>query len=211
MELPRTRREQYADSTRLALLEAAKQAFTETGYQATGIDDITDIARVTKGALYHHFRDKRAIFDALIVELEDEAALFVEQRVRAEPERAKRFAVGVEAYLTACSEPSYRRLVIQDAPSALGMKRFREIDQDNAERLMVAPLLSMEKAGLIACPDVRFLAHILGGIVWEAALLLNDSKQKRLHKRLAVEMVCKLLDAYATKKSGRKLLTATAE
>src|SRR3546814_10364324 len=70
IESEKTRREEYSEATRAALLDAAKRLFTANGYQATGIEAVAQASRVTRGALYHHFTDKRALFDALVVELQ---------------------------------------------------------------------------------------------------------------------------------------------
>ena len=72
--LVKSRREEYADATRAALLETAREMFTRDGYQETGIEAVARATRVTRGAFYHHFEDKRALFEALVIELQRGAA-----------------------------------------------------------------------------------------------------------------------------------------
>jgi len=105
---PIRRKAEYTESTRQALLSAAKEAFATHGFLATSIDDIADIARVSKGALYHHFKDKQAVFDAVVVGLEDAMAIYVEQQVQLEGSAERRFETGLRSYLTACTDPTFQ-------------------------------------------------------------------------------------------------------
>ena len=79
-----SRREEYTEATRQALLSAGRDAFARDGYQAAGIEAISRAARVTRGAFYHHFEDKKALFDAVVVALQAEAAAKIEKGARAE-------------------------------------------------------------------------------------------------------------------------------
>ncbi|HEX7686506.1 MAG TPA: helix-turn-helix domain-containing protein, partial [Burkholderiaceae bacterium] len=81
-----SRREEYAAATRAALLDAARAQFTEVGFQEAGIEALARAARVTKGALYHHFPDKRAVFDAVVVALQEDVAARV-SRAAGQPAR----------------------------------------------------------------------------------------------------------------------------
>lgn len=170
----KSRRDEYAETTRNALLDAARQLFVEIGYQKTGIEAIAKVARVTRGAFYHHFRDKIAIFDALVMRLQAEAIVKVEGRARAENDRWTRLRHGLDAFLEACSDPIYRRLVIQDAPSVLGASRFREIDSMSLSRLLTGPLQNLQKAGELECPNVFLLSRMVGAMMWEVAVLQSE-------------------------------------
>ena len=120
-----SRREEYAEATRQALLSVAREIFTREGYQAAGIEAIARAARVTRGAFYHHFEDKKALFDAVVVSLQAETTARIEQRSRPQRKIWDRMSVGIDAYLDACLEPAYGRIVIHEAPAVLGNKRFR--------------------------------------------------------------------------------------
>src|SRR5438132_9720354 len=122
----RSRRDEYTEATRQALLSAGRNAFANEGYQAAGIEAISRAARVTRGAFYHHFEDKRALFDAVVVALQAETTARIEEKGRAQRKIWDRMNVGIDAYLDACLEPAYGRIVIQEAPAVLGSKRFQE-------------------------------------------------------------------------------------
>src|SRR5260370_37943723 len=125
----RSRRDEYTEATRQALLAAGRDIFAKEGFQATGIEAISRAARVTRGAFYHHFEDKRALFDAVVVSLQVEAAAKIEERTRGEPLLWERLDIGIDTYLDICLESTYRRIVIQEAPVVLGEARYREINE----------------------------------------------------------------------------------
>src|SRR5437763_12262219 len=103
----RTRREEYTEATRQALLAAGRDAFAREGYQAAGIETISRAARVTRGAFYHHFEDKRALFDGVVVAMQVEAATRIEATARTERKIWDRLSAGIDAYLDVCLEPAY--------------------------------------------------------------------------------------------------------
>src|SRR5438874_173228 len=143
----RTRREEYTEATRRALLAAGRNAFANEGYQAAGIEAISRAARVTRGAFYHHFEDKRALFDAVVVALQAETTARIEEKGRAQRKIWDRMNVGIDAYLDACLEPAYGRIVIQEAPAVLGSKRFQEIEEAYPMALLTASLNALKRDG----------------------------------------------------------------
>src|SRR4051812_26055354 len=106
----KTRREEYTEATRQALLAAGRDAFAGEGYQAAGIEAISRAARVTRGAFYHHFEDKKALFDAVVVALQMGAAAKIQERTRGQPNVWHRLTIGIDSYLDICLEPAYARI-----------------------------------------------------------------------------------------------------
>jgi len=102
---------------------------------------------VTLGALYHHFDDKRALLAAVVIGLQTEAGEIVRDRAMAKRGRWERLEAGIEAYLEACLAQPFRRLVLQEAPSVLGMARCREIDREHALGPLRAALAGLRTAG----------------------------------------------------------------
>ncbi|HEV8193070.1 MAG TPA: helix-turn-helix domain-containing protein [Ktedonobacterales bacterium] len=186
------RREEYAEATRRALLDAARTLFTAEGYQETNIEAIARAARVTRGAFYYYFADKKALFDAVVVVLQAEAAQAVARRAVAISQPWEQLQVGIEAYLDACLEPAYRRLVIQEAPAILGTARARAIDEVYTLALLTASLRALRQAGELDCEDVDLLSHMLGAMICEVALLLPGAEspaQLREHARAVIGRV----------------------
>jgi AcrR family transcriptional regulator len=124
-----SRRQEYSASTKRALVEVATELFTARGYAGTSLDEIVAGARVTKGALYHHFSGKQALFESVFVNVEGEAATAIRKAVRGNRDPWEKALAGLRAFLEVVQEPEYRRVVIQDGPAVLGYERYREQEE----------------------------------------------------------------------------------
>ena len=125
-----SRRQQYSASTKRALVEVATAQFSEHGYGGTSLDSIVAGARVTKGALYHHFSGKQGVFEAVFAKVEDDAVdRPSRQPCAAPPTRGRRRGPGCGRSSPSCRSPVYQRVVIQDGPAILGYERFREQEE----------------------------------------------------------------------------------
>jgi AcrR family transcriptional regulator len=173
MNVKRTQAER-SESTRDALIEAARTLFAERGYAAVGTEEIVRAAGVTRGALYHHFGGKRDLFEAVYERVESELA----QRIATgalgtgavAPLEAMR--AGAEMFLQAATEPEPQQIVLLDGPSVLGWDRWREIASEHGLGLIEATLQVAVEAGAIPEQPVRPLAHVLMGALDEAAMLV---------------------------------------
>ncbi len=129
-KMPHTsRRQEYSASTKRALVEVAAELFTERGYAGTSLDEIVAGARVTKGALYHHFSGKQALFEAVFEAVEEEATQRIRKAVRTSEDPWDKAISGLRAFLGEVRRPDYRRVVIQEGPAVLGYERFREQEE----------------------------------------------------------------------------------
>jgi AcrR family transcriptional regulator len=124
-----SRRQQYSASTKRALVDVAEELFTESGYAATSLDSIVAGADVTKGALYHHFSGKQALFEAVFERVEDDASLAIQTALKGHRDPWEKATAGLRAFLTVVQEPRYRRIVIQEGPAVLGYERYREQEE----------------------------------------------------------------------------------
>jgi AcrR family transcriptional regulator len=139
-----SRRAEYSASTRRALVDVAERLFTEHGYAATSLDAIVAGAEVTKGALYHHYSGKQALFEAVFERVEAAGAASIQDALTGDQDPWDRALAGLRAFLAVVRQPSYSRIVIQDGPSVLGYERFR----DQEERSTFAYVLDTVRAVL---------------------------------------------------------------
>lgn len=142
----KSRRAAYSASTKRALVDVAEELFTEQGYASTSLDAIVAGARVTKGALYHHFAGKQALFEAVFERVEEDAAKRIQKALRGHRNPWDKAREGLRAFLNVVQEPRYRRIVIADGPSVLGYERFREQE----ERSTFANVLEIVRSTLAA-------------------------------------------------------------
>ena len=141
-----SRRQQYSASTKRALVDIAEELFTEHGYAGTSLDAIVAGARVTKGALYHHFSGKQALFEAVFERVETEASKSIQRALKGHRDPWDKALAGLRAFLTVVQQPAYRRIVIQEGPAVLGYERFREQE----ERSTFANVLDIVRSVLSA-------------------------------------------------------------
>ncbi|MGX7827037.1 TetR/AcrR family transcriptional regulator [Actinokineospora sp. 24-640] len=128
MSAPRSRREQYSEATRTALLDAATQRFATHGFAGTGLEDIAADIRATRGAVYHHFSSKKALFEAVLDEQEIAGLAHIKAARAAAPDPWQGALAAVEAFLDQCLDPVYSRIVWQEGPIALGWKAWQEAE-----------------------------------------------------------------------------------
>jgi AcrR family transcriptional regulator len=141
-----SRRQQYSASTKRALVDVAEELFTTHGYASTSLDAIVAGARVTKGALYHHFSGKQALFEAVFERVEADASRTIQKSLRGHKDPWEKARAGLRVFLGEVQDPRYRRIVIQDGPSVLGYERYREQE----ERSTFANVLEIVRAVLDA-------------------------------------------------------------
>jgi AcrR family transcriptional regulator len=124
-----TRRQEYSTSTKKALVDVALELFSRQGYAGTSLDQIVTGARVTKGALYHHFTGKQELFEAAFVAVEDSATDRIRRTIRTTRDPWERAIAGLREFLAVTRTEEYRRIVIQEGPAVLGYERFREHEE----------------------------------------------------------------------------------
>jgi AcrR family transcriptional regulator len=142
-----SRRQQYSASTKRALVDIAEGLFTEHGYASTSLDAIVAGARVTKGALYHHFSGKQALFEAVFERVESDASKTINQALRGKKDPWEKAQAGLRAFLSVVQEPRYRRIVIQEGPAVLGYERFREQEERSTFATVIDIVRSVLSAG----------------------------------------------------------------
>ena len=158
-------RVRQAEATRALLIDVARQSFTEHGYAATSIDDIIQQAGVARGALYHHFSGKEALFRAVYETVEGEVVTRVMEAAASERSPWEAVRAGLSAFLDACLDPSFRRIVVLDSVSVLQSKVL-ELGIDPVElpmlRTVLTPLLGTTTFGGVAIDALTYVA--LGGL-----------------------------------------------
>ncbi|WP_158890724.1 TetR/AcrR family transcriptional regulator [Amycolatopsis anabasis] len=164
----KSRREQYSEATRAALLETATALFAERGFAGTALEDVASATQVTRGAVYHHFAGKRDLFEAVLADLEMRAMERIATAAASATDAWESALLGLDAFLEQCSEPVYGRLVWQEGPVALGWRRWKECEEKYAYGLTEQFVRSLMASGYIepTAPEVtvRFVFALLGAI-----------------------------------------------
>jgi AcrR family transcriptional regulator len=165
-------RSQHAEATRLALLAAARWSFGKNGYAQTSMDEIAAAARVTKGAVYHHFADKEALFRAVHSEVEAEAQARAAAARDPKQSPIDQIVAVVNAYLDVALDEEIRRITLIDGPALLGLEPDGPADQQAGHvdlRLFIAAAIAR---GQIVDLDPDLLAYLIGGLALQGGLLI---------------------------------------
>jgi AcrR family transcriptional regulator len=192
------KQEQRSAATRAKLIAAARALFAARGYAAVGTEEIVRAAGVTRGALYHQFRDKEQLFDAVFEAVEAETTRRIAQDVLAhatDPLQALR--AGARAFLAVCADPDVERIVLLDAPAVLGWERWREIGLAHGLGLVAGTLTAAIDARLIAPQPVTPLAHVLIGALDESALYVARAADRAAARAEVEAVLDALLDGLA--------------
>ena len=175
-EHPSLRSEQVAQ-TRAALVAAGRQLFGARGYAATSVEDIAREARVTTGALYHHFPTKAAVFEAVFEQLHAELLAASMSAGEDGGDVVELLIAGFGIFLDTVLEPEVQRILLTDAPAVLGLPRFIELDERYAFPATVAALTAANKEGRLRVDDPPTLARLLLGALTRAGLLIAASAE----------------------------------
>jgi AcrR family transcriptional regulator len=197
-----TRRKETTEATRSALIDAARGLFAEHGYSDVSTEDVVREARVSRGALYHHFSDKRDLFRAVFERVDHQLVAELTSSLDVD-DPWERFNARWEAFLDACvSDRAVQRIVFVDAPAVLGWEEWRKLDAGHALGAVVAGLEEAMDAGLIERRPATPLAHILLGALNEAGMVIANSRKPARARASVAETVRWLLERMRVTAAG---------
>lgn len=174
-----------SEATRTKLIEVGIELFSQRGYAGVGTEEIVAMAQVTRGALYHHFGDKRDLFRAVHEELEGRIVAEIGAALQANPSEdpIEALEVASRAVLDIAIDRSIARVTLIDAPSVLGWEEWREIDTRHGLGLAEATLTAAMDAGRIPKQPVTPLAHLLVAALGEAAIMVATASNPKRARR----------------------------
>jgi AcrR family transcriptional regulator len=198
-ERPEGQRRSQAErsaTTRAALVRAARELFARDGYAATGREAIVERAGVTRGALYHHFADKEALFRAVFEEIEAEVmARAAEAATTVAPDDPLgQLRAGSLAYLDVALDPAVQRICLLDAPSVLSPAVRQEVVDAYAAGLVREVLRAAMATGGLTPQPLEPLTHLLLAALHEAALYVARADDQATARQEVGATVAHLLD-----------------
>ena len=193
--------------TRDQLVTIATRLFTERGYEGTSIEAVLAEAEVSRGALYHHYNGKEALFTAVLngIYLRIDEQLRLAARGATDPLSALR--AGCLAWIRLAVDPAVRRILLIDAPSVLGWQCWRELDEERTLGNVRLALAAAAKQGLLPADHVDFFAHALLASMNEIAMMIAQSEDPSGSQKRAESAVTDLLQRLLTPTSGRLAAT----
>jgi AcrR family transcriptional regulator len=158
-------------ATRQHVVEVATALFAETGYRDTPIEAVMRAADVSKGALYHHFPGKDALFEAVLEHVNGRVTARVLEALAGLTDPVAELRAGVTAWIRLAGDPVVQQVVLIDAPAVLGWERWRELDEGPLAAAR-AGLAEAARRGTVDPRHVEVFAHALVASVTEIATMV---------------------------------------
>jgi AcrR family transcriptional regulator len=187
-------RAERGEATRAALIEAARELFSERGYAAVGTSELVRHAGVTRGAMYHHFPDKRELFRAVYEQTEKELVEGLAARIATIEDPWEALVAGMRSFFDISSDPKLMRLGLIDGPAVLGWEAWREIGNRYGLGVTTAALQRAMDAGVLRPADVTLLGHMLLAALGEAAMLLANAENPRAERKRVEGTILTMLE-----------------
>lgn len=179
--------------TRARLIAAARQAFGSVGYAHSSMDDFTAAAGLTRGALYHHFGDKKGLLQAVIAQIDAEMNARLCAISAAAPSRWQGFVDESVAYIEMALEPEIQRIVLRDGPAVLG-DPSQWPNANACITSMSRSLALLKEEGIVVDVDPEAAARLVTGSSLYAAQWIANADDPEATSRKAVEAFKALLD-----------------
>lgn len=172
-------RDVHAEATRTALVAAARERFTRMGFAGTSLDDVAADAGTTKGAVYHHFKDKKALFRVVYVEVSRELIAAVATSAMA-GSGGSPGELALHAFLIHAGEAACQQVLFTDGPVVLGAAECRAIDTDHSQGLLSRLIESQVAPDLLASTGSETLAKMLLAVFVESAQIIASAPDREV-------------------------------
>ena len=191
-----SRHDLRSQATRRVLVTSARALFGARGYAGVGTEEIVRAAGVTRGALYHQFRDKADLFAAVAEEVEAEISERIAAGAGAATDPVEALRAGARLFLDACAEPEVERIILLDAPAVLGWEAWQALAGRYGLGLVRLGLQSAMDAGAIVPQPIAPLAHILIGALDEAALYVAGAENPAAAREECAEIFDRIVRGF---------------
>lgn len=189
-----SRRQEQANETRQALIDAGRSLFEEHGFAGVSAQEIVDRARVTRGALYHHFQGgKPGLLEAVARELQAELVAIMIEAAHSSTDPWLSLRAVLNAYFDFSQDKAYRQITLRDAPAVMGGERWRGIEHDYSLRFIQRGLEGMMEQGELQAVPGDVLAATIFGACCEASFTLANADNIDSARNDAVDVVMSLL------------------
>lgn len=188
----RTRSEMIVE-TRAKLMAAGRKAFAEVGYAEASMDHFTSDVGLTRGALYHHFGDKRGLFEAVVAEIDSEMTARLKARAAKATNAWESFVEEGIGYIEMALEPEIQRIMLRDGPAVLGDPSSWP-SANGCITAMRQSLEGLRESGVIADVDGEATARMITGASCYAAQWIANAEDPVAISRRATAAYRRLVE-----------------
>jgi AcrR family transcriptional regulator len=190
--------------TRRRIIAVAKSLLAKNGYEGVSIEDILEHCKISRGAFYHHFETKEALFQAVLEMVEEEVAQVLAKASSGFEDPVEALKAGCDAWFALAREPAVRQIVLTDALTVVGWEKWREIDARHGFGRLKAALKLIAAQGRIPEESIEIFAHILLATVIELGFLIARAKDREATTKTARAAYGQLLDGLVGPKAAQK-------
>ncbi|HXA30816.1 MAG TPA: TetR/AcrR family transcriptional regulator [Acidimicrobiales bacterium] len=180
-------------ATREHLIEVGTTLFAERGYEDTSIETVLQVASVSRGSLYHHFKNKEALFEAVLEAIENDTGLRVVEAAAGATDPKEILRLGALAWVQLAGDPVVQRVLLIDAPAVLGWERWRALEERHALGLIKGVLAAIAEQGELEPGLVDVFSHVILAAINEIALLIARSDQPDRERQLGADAIDEVL------------------
>ncbi|MED4531531.1 TetR/AcrR family transcriptional regulator [Metabacillus fastidiosus] len=171
--MKRTRSE--TEETIQLLLRTGQNHFAKHGYAKAALEDIVTDSGLTRGALYHHFKNKKGLFFAVMESIQKKIAHKIEQEARTSSNQWEQLSLGCRAFIMSAIDPDHKQIILIDGPAVIGWNVWRQLDANHSMKLLYSQLEQMQRNGCFPTTlSVESLTHSLSGAMNESALWIAE-------------------------------------
>lgn len=183
-----------ADQTVETLIDIATLLFSEKGYHKVSLEEIVQTAQLTRGAVYHHFKNKKGLFFAVF----ERAHTIVAEEINKVDERIQdpweQLVEGCKVFIQTVSKATVYRIILIDGPAVLGWQTFRELDQENSMRLLQNQIEYLQEIDMLKNVSSKALTHALSGAINETSVWVAEQKDKQEAMKEAMIVIESILE-----------------
>ncbi len=176
------------------LIMIARQHFSAYGYENTSLEAIAAEAKMTRGAVYHHFKNKKNLFKAVLAQVQHEVGLNVEKEAETSEDLWEQLILGCVGFVEAATLESNKRILLIEAPNVLEWSQWKKMDDENSVLLLEEQLLTVQQKGLLIDFDIHMIAHMISGALNDLSISLAESDT--VNKTQIYEAIAYLLKGF---------------
>lgn len=169
--------QEASDKTTSALLTIARKHFTRYGYFDVSLEKIAEEGNVTRGAVYHHFKNKQGLFTAVLGCVQRDVSLQIEKEAMRSDDPWQQLILGCVGFVKGANAEKNKRILLVDAPAVLGWSAWREIDRENSMNVLQQHVNDLKTWGYLRDNvDTEQMTYAISGALNELALHCSQSE-----------------------------------
>lgn len=181
------KREEAKQKTTSALLKIARKHFTQHGYFDVSLEKIAEEADVTRGAVYHHFKNKQGLFLAVLETVQKDIARHIEKEALKSDDRWDQLILGCLGFVKGANAKNCRRILLVDAPVVIGWDAWRKADRENSMHVLQEHIDELKQLGYLADDvDTKLMVYTISGALNELALNYPKQDLGEINKKIGV-------------------------